>query len=66
MACGNSKRSSLRANRYTARAVLFPQRSQRISHGKDLFAAIKEAKAFVTGAIRNAVMVGRGNRPVNI
>ncbi|MCE7963049.1 MAG: bifunctional hydroxymethylpyrimidine kinase/phosphomethylpyrimidine kinase [Acidobacteria bacterium ACB1] len=36
------------------------------AHGKDLFTAIKEAKAFVTGAIRNAVMVGRGNRPVNI
>lgn len=37
-----------------------------LAHGKDLFAAIEDAKAFVTGAIRNAVMVGQGNRPVNV
>lgn len=34
--------------------------------GKQLFTAIEDAKGFVTDAIRSAVKVGHGNRPVNV
>jgi len=37
-----------------------------LAHSKDLFAAIEDAKGFVTDAIRSSVAVGHGNRPVNI
>ena len=37
-----------------------------LAHGKPLYDAIGDAKRFVTDSIRTAVMVGHGNRPVNI
>jgi len=37
-----------------------------LAHGKLLLAAIEDAKEFVTEAIRSAVAVGQGNRPVNL
>lgn len=40
--------------------------SANLAHGKPLYDAIGDAKRFVTDSIRTAVMVGHGNRPVNI